>query len=326
MKFEIFTQRHPLRKPFTISRGSKSFAEVVVVQITDADGNIGIGECVPYLRYSESVESEVEAFHHIVDLHGDQLSRQLLCEKYKACAIRNALDCALWDLAAKQSERSVSELAGLPVVEPVLGVCSLSLDEPSKLASSAYECRSFPLLKIKLGNQWVVESIQKVREKCPHHRIVIDANEAWSIDDLMQYLPQLAELGVEMIEQPLPAKADSELKNVSSEILFCADESFHSASDVDQLSDCYDVFNVKLDKTGGLTEAIEIAQHITASGKQLMVGSMMSTSYSLMPAMTLAHNASYVDLDSPIWLVADHPGGIVFADGMLYPAQAQFWG
>jgi len=326
MRFEIATQRHPLRKPFTISRGSRTHIEVVVVQITNGDGTTGIGECVPYQRYGESVESAVEAFHEIIKRCGDHLTRELLREQYQASAIRNAIDCALWDLQAKQTQCPVHKLADLPAVEPLPGVCSLSLDEPSTLASAAYECRGFPLLKIKLGDQQVVESIRKVREKCPNHRIVIDANEAWSPENLKQYLPPLTELGIEMIEQPLPANEDSILKSIVSEIPFCADESFHNANDLQRLSDCYDIFNVKLDKTGGLTEAIEVSKQITANGKKLMVGSMMSTSYSLTPAMMLAHNASYVDLDSPIWLAEDHRGGITFIDGMLYPAKPGFWG
>ena len=326
MKFEISRQQHPLSKPFAISRGTKRFVEVVVVRITDDEGNTGIGECVPYPRYNESAESATESFHQMVRRFGDGLNRDQLRKNFPAGSIRNAVDCALWHLQAQQAETSVHEIAHLPSPEPVLGVCSLSLDEPEKLAQAALARKNFPLLKIKLGNQWVVESIEQIRKHCPNHRIIVDANEAWSIHAFVDYLPQLVAMGVEMIEQPLPASEDDALRDIDSEIPLCADESFHLGSDFQHLSDRYDVFNVKLDKTGGLTEAIDIVSQIIENGKQLMIGSMMSTSYSLAPAMLLARKASYVDLDSPVWLSKDHPGGIRFEDGYLYPAESSFWG
>jgi len=181
-------------------------------------------------------------------------------------------------------------------------------------------------LKLKLGHHEVIESVQAVRVACPHARIIVDANEAWTPEQFFQFIPDLEKLGVEMIEQPLPAGQDQALDHIECSILLCADESFHGAADLAPLSHRYEVFNIKLDKTGGLTEAIEIAQEIKSAGKKIMLGSMMATSLSLAPALLLAQNASYVDLDSSIWLQQDREFGLQFADGVLSPAKRELWG
>ncbi len=326
-QISIRDEKYPLLDTFRISRGSKSEVHVLTVTITDENGIIGSGECVPYPRYGESVESTLQQCRQVTQQLGDRLHQQLLRDQYPAGAYRNAIDCALWDLQAKQSDRSVWQLANLPQPNQVLGACSLSIDTPERLAAAAYERRNFPLLKIKLNDQQVIESIERVCEACPDNRIFVDANEAWSPQSLEQYLPKLIALGVEMIEQPLPASADDALQEfVCDEMLLCADESFHSADDIERLANRYDVFNIKLDKTGGLTEAIEVAGRIESVGKKIMIGSMMATSLSLAPAMLLTYNASYVDLDSQLWITQDRQGGVAFIDGMLSAASQTLWG
>ena len=325
MEIEAVQENWNLREPFSISRGSKSTVEVIKVTVTRNDLS-GTGECVPYGRYQQDVGSTLEIISGIGKACRSGLNRDYLNEQFPPSSARNALDCALWHLESVESGNPVWQIAGLPEPHPIPGVYSLSLEPPEKLAKSALERKNFPLLKIKLGNIQVIESVRAVREACPDNRIIVDANEAWDFSSLMAYLPQLAGLGVEMIEQPLHASEDHQLENFESEIPLCADESFHVAADLGNLLKRYDIFNVKLDKTGGLTEAMKAVRRIRAAGKQIMIGSMMSTSYSLAPAMLLAQDAVYVDLDSSIWLQEDRPDGVRFVDGTLYPAELSLWG
>ena len=325
MKITTRHENWPLRDSFSISRGSKTSVDVIVAEIEDA-GKSGIGECVPYPRYGETIKQTLLDISSMGNSHASELKRDSLRDHFPANAARNAVDCALWHLESRQSGKEVWEIAHLPPPKPVLGACSLSLENPYKLAQSAEAQSNFPLLKIKLGDDLVIESVRVVRDACPSNRMIVDANEAWTADSLTRYLPKLAKLGVEMIEQPLPASDDEFLENFDSEIPLCADESFHLGSDLERLINRYEVFNIKLDKSGGLTEAISLAQQIHSVGKKIMIGSMMATSYSLSPALLLAHYASYVDLDSSIWLLEDHPNGVKFIDGVLYPADRSFWG
>ncbi len=324
-KIEAFHEVWDLRNSFSISRGSKSSVDVVTVAVT-RNGCRGVGECVPYARYQQTVSDTLNTIGAVDRECLGELTRRYLNEKLPPTAARNALDCALWQLESRECGKPVWQIAGLPEPKPICGVYSLSLEPPDKLAKAAVEKRNFPLLKIKLGKLEVVESVKAVRDACPDSRIIVDANEAWDFDALQTYLPELKTLQVEMIEQPLHATEDHLLENLESDIPLCADESFHVAGDLERLCPRYDMFNIKLDKTGGLTEAIRAVSQIKAAGKDFMVGSMMSTSYSLAPAMLLAQDAKYVDLDSSVWLREDRANGIRFIDGTLYPADAVLWG
>ncbi len=315
----------PLRDSFSISRGSKSSVDVVVVEITD-QSCIGKGEAVPYAHYGQTVDETLDCIRRIESSLKSDLSRERLLKEFPANAARNALDCALWDLEAKSSRRPVWKIANLPEPVAVVGACSLSLAEPEILAEDAKAWSNFQLLKLKLGSSQVVESVRAVRDVCPDSRLIVDANEAWTPEQFVRDLPELEDLGVEMIEQPFPAGSDDFLENFDCSILLCADESFHLSQDLDRLQCRYDVFNIKLDKTGGLTEAIHSSRKIKDAGKRLMIGSMMSTSLSLAPAFLLSQDASYVDLDSSIWLKRDRTGGLDFRDGILSPAHPSLWG
>ena len=298
---------------------------VVVVKIEDGT-TIGYGEAVPYPRYNQNVEQTLATIQQLANKYSSNLNRDWLRREHPSDSARNALDCALWDLEAKQSGQPVWQRAGLPEPTPTAGVYSLSLDTPQNLVQSAKEARAFPILKIKLGREQVIESVSAVRDTCPNARIVVDANEAWDTQSLIQFLPELTRLRVEMIEQPLPADADAELDDIECSIPLCADESFHNADDLARLANRYDIFNIKLDKTGGLTEALDLAVAIRNAGKGIMIGSMMSTSLGLAPALLLAHNAVYVDLDSSVWLANDRPYGIEFENGTLQPVNPNLWG
>ena len=325
VKITAFQENWALKDSFAISRGSKTSVDVVVVRIEDGDA-VGVGESVPYSRYGQSVDDTLNTIRAIAENHAGDLTQELLLHEYPPDAARNALDCALWDLDAKRANKPVWLLAGLPAPKKVAGAYSLSIDSPRQLAKNAKARSMFPLLKVKLGNDRVVESIEAVRQACPQARIIVDANEAWSLDEFVSIVPEFIKLGVEMIEQPLPADNDEELEGIDCEIQLCADESFHNGEDLNRLANRYDIFNIKLDKTGGLTGALMLANAIKAAGKKIMVGSMMATSLSLAPAMLLAHEASYVDLDSPVWIANDRPGGLRFENGTLYPAERTFWG
>ena len=324
MKVEVFGETHFLRRSFAISRGSKSKIEVVKVEIR-RKSRVGMGECVPYARYQQDVLSTMEDIHEIVDKCEDDLNRERLNAEFPPSSARNALDCALWHLESREAKAPVWRIAELPEPKPVPGVYSLSLAIPEIVAFAAKKKKKFPILKLKVGNSYVVDCVSAVREVCPNHRIILDANEAWDIKSLESYIPELTDLGVEMIEQPLHADADHELEGFDCGIALCADESFHTGADLERLHDRYDIFNIKLDKTGGLTEAISTAEQIRNAGKKIMIGSMMCTSYSLAPAMLLAHDAAYVDLDSGRWLREDHPAGVRFKKGTLYPAELALW-
>ncbi len=325
MKISAHQESWALKSAFSISRGSKTQVDVVVVKI-ESGSAVGMGESIPYPRYNQTVEQTLNAVQVIAEKHADHLSRDFLRHNYPPDAARNALDCALWDFEAKKNNTSVWQLAGLAPPVPVVGAYSLSLDPPEQLAKSAQAARNFPLLKVKLGKNQVIESIRAVRMACPEARIIVDANEAWDIDTFVEYIPQFVELGVEMIEQPLPADEDEALEDIDCAIAICADESFHRVSDLKRLANRYDIFNIKLDKTGGLTEAIEVARAVRSDGKKVMVGSMMATSLGLAPAMLLTVDAEYIDLDSPVWLAKDRPGGIQFENGLLQQADQTLWG
>lgn len=314
-----------LRDTFAISRGAKDSVDVVLVEL-QREGLTGNGEAVPNPRYSQTSESTVDEIHGAASTILNGCTHETLIEELPANAARNGVDAAMWHLEARDSGQPVWQLAGLPEPQPVLGTCTLSMDSPTRMAEAARQFSDYPLLKLKLGKDDAVECVKAVRGARPDARLIVDANEAWDIDMLDEYVPQLASLDVECIEQPLPAEKDEVLASRNYEIPLCADESFLVADDLPDLVDRYDIFNIKLDKTGGLTAAIDVAQSIRDAARQIMIGSMMSTSLSLAPAMLLAHDAVYVDLDSPIWLEEDRVGGLGCVNGICQPAKPLLWG
>lgn len=315
----------PLRGTFAISRGSRTHANVVTARIREGDV-VGRGECVPYPRYGESVDGVVAALEGLAPAVAAGLDRAALEERLPAGAARNALDCALWDLDAKRSGRPVWALAGLPAPEPVVTAFTISLDTPATMAARAAEAVGCPLLKLKLGGAGDVERVRAVRTAVPGTRLIVDANEAWKPDDLVPLLHAMADLGVELVEQPLHAQADAALADAPHPVPVCADESCHTSADVPRLVGRYDVVNVKLDKAGGLSEAMRVVQAARAHGLELMVGTMMGSSLLMAPAMLLAGAARWVDLDGPLWLARDQPRALRWDGRRLHPAAPALWG
>ena len=315
----------PLKEQFKISRSQKTSVDVVVVEISEGE-EVGRGESIPYARYEQNVEQTLDTISDLTEDLINGLEIRGLQSKLEPGAARNAVDCALWDLEAKQTGVRVWERAQLTKPAPVLGVYSLSMERPTEMAKSARNIKYYPILKLKLGSEDVIKCVSAVRAARPDCRIIVDANEAWTVEMLQTYVPQLANLGVELIEQPLPADDDAELENLSFDLPICADESFHTESDLNGLLGRYDMFNIKLDKTGGFTEALKIIGRVQKEGRPFMIGSMIATSLSLAPAVLLCANASYVDLDSSVWLRADRTGGVEFRDGWVSPADTSLWG
>ncbi len=314
----VGVERWPLARPFTISRGTKTEAEVVVAEIVE-NGFKGRGECVPYPRYGETaaaVAREIEALSGAI---AGGLDREGLQSVLPAGAARNAVDCALWDLEAKQRGVRAWDIAGLAPPPSVVTAETIGLDTPAAMARTAAGLSDRPLLKIKLGGEKVVERVRSVRDAAPEARLVVDANEGWDRDLLQRSCAALADLGVEMIEQPLPAGEDDALDGLSLPIALCADELCHTAEDLAALSGRYGMVNIKLDKTGGLTEGLRLAVAARDAGFAIMVGCMVGTSLAMAPATLLAGYAQVMDLDGPLWLARDRQPPLRFARGMVDP-------
>jgi L-Ala-D/L-Glu epimerase / N-acetyl-D-glutamate racemase len=324
----VRSETWPIRGSFRISRGAKTAAEVVVVEISDG-GVTGRGEGDPYPRYGEAVAGVVA---DIESLRADierGLTRVDLQRRLPAGAARNAVDCALIDLEAKTSGKSAADLLGLPPPIPVRTAFTLSLDTPEEMAkAAAVAANTYRTIKLKIAGAGDLERVAAVRSAAPNARLITDANEGWSIDDLHRLTPELARLGVALIEQPLKVGEDEALLGFESPVPLCADESCHTRADLPRLVGRYSHVNIKLDKTGGLTEAIALAQEATAVGLKLMIGCMVSTSLSIAPAMLLARFAEFVDLDGPLLLARDRtPSLTSTARGdVLYPPTADLWG
>ena len=293
-------ERFPVAGRFTISRGSRTEIRVVTVELA-ADGLVGRGECVPYARYGETVDSVIEAIQDIAaDLrHG--LDRIALQNRLPAGAARNALDCALWDLEARRTGMPVWRLAGLAAPQPMITAYTLSLGEPDEMRARAAENAHRPLLKVKLGSSGDLPRIRAVREGAPDAVIIVDANEGWSAQEYAALAPEFVRLGVALVEQPFPADADAALAGIDRVLPVCADESCHDSATLARLVGKYDAINIKLDKTGGLTEALRLKAQARAAGFGIMVGCMLGTSLSMAPAQLLAQDAGYVDLDPCCW-------------------------
>ena len=315
----------PLAQVFSISRGSKTTADVVVAELHDGDSH-GRGECVPYPRYGESVESVFAALEAMKGAVFSGLNRDTLQQAMPPGAARNALDAAFWDIEAKRAYCSVAELAGLASPRPLVTAYTLSLDTPERMGEAAAAQRARPLLKLKLTGDGDLDRVAAVRRNAPQARLIVDANEGWSERQFAELAPKLAEFGVELIEQPLPAGADDVLADLPHPIPVCADESCHTAADLDHLAGKYDAINIKLDKTGGLTAALELAKAGRERGFTIMVGCMIGTSLAMAPAMLVAQQASIVDLDAPLLLAADRNRGLRYEGSLVYPPEAELWG
>jgi L-Ala-D/L-Glu epimerase len=325
-RLTVRAERWPVRGGFAISRGRVDAVELVVAEVEEG-GAVGRGECRPYPRYGESPEgvvAAVEGARALVEGGGD---REALGRLLPPGAARNALDCALWDLEAKRAGVPAWRLAGLPEPGPVVTAYTLSLGAPEAMAEAARAAAGRPLLKLKLGGQGDVERVAAVRAAAPDARLICDANEAWTEAQLALFLPALAALGVELVEQPLPAGRDGALAGVPRAVPVCADESCHAADGLAALVGRYDYANLKLDKTGGLTEALRAAAAARELGLGLMLGCMVATSLSLAPAALLAGLARYADLDGPLLLERDREPGLRYEAGsVLLPPGPELWG
>jgi L-Ala-D/L-Glu epimerase / N-acetyl-D-glutamate racemase len=325
MNLTVRIERWPLQRAFTISRGSKTEAVVVVAEL-EHGGCHGRGETVPYLRYGETPEGVAAAIEAMRAALGGGLDRIGLQTAMPSGAARNALDCAFWDLEAKQARRPAYDLAALPAPKPVVTAYTVSLDAPEAMADAAAAAASRPLLKVKLGGGGDAERIAAVRRAAPEAELIVDANEGWRDDDLERNLDACAQAGVTLIEQPLPQGHDAALARISRPIPVCADESVHDRGSLDAISGKYDAINVKLDKAGGLTEALALAAEAERRGFAIMVGSMVATSLAIAPAMLVAQRARVVDLDGPLLLAQDRPHRLRYEGSVIYPAEPALWG
>ena len=310
-----------LAEVFTISRGAKTEAQVLTVSVT-REGVTGRGECVPYARYGESLESVAAQIAALPE----GITRAALQEALPGGAARNAVDCALWDWEAKRAGRRVWELAGLAAPGPEVTCYTLSLDTPEAMRASAARHAARPILKIKLGTPEDLPRLEAVRAGAPQSRIVVDANEGWTIEQFLAFQPHLERLGVALVEQPLPAGDDAALLGVARRVPICADESAHTRAGLADLRGKYDVVNIKLDKTGGLTEALALRDLARAEGFGVMVGCMVGSSLAMAPATLVAQGAAVTDLDGPLLLAEDRASPLKYADGMVFPPEAALWG
>ena len=321
----VEVERWPVAGAFTIARGTRTEATTVVATIADGR-HAGRGECVPYARYGETVEGVVAAIKTMRMAVAGGLDRAALQSAMPPGAARNALDCTLWDLEAKRSGRPVYELAGLPAPKPLVTAYTISLGPPEVMAAAAAAAASRAVLKIKLGGAGDPERIRAVRAAAPSAELIVDANESWNAGILEANLDACARAGVTLVEQPLPAGDDDALAHIARPITVCADESLHDRASLERLRGKYDAINIKLDKAGGLTEALALAAEAERLGFTLMVGCMLATSLSMAPAMLVAQRARVVDLDGPLLLARDHPHGLRYEESRVHPAEAALWG
>jgi len=318
-------ERWPIAGQFTISRGAKTEAVTVVAEVSQG-GRIGRGECVPYPRYGETPEATLAAILAMREAIGHGLDRKALQSAMPPCAARNALDCALLDLEAKTSGLRVWDLLGHAVPVPCTTAYTISLGAPDAMAAATAKAANRPLLKIKLGGDDDGARIAAVRAAAPQSELIVDANEAWTAANLEQNLAECAKAGVTLVEQPLPAGKDEALSRIKRPLPVCADESVHDRASLEGLGERYDAVNIKLDKTGGLTEALAMAEAAKAQGFDIMIGCMVATSLAMAPAMLLAQQARFVDLDGPLLLARDREGGLRYDGSLIYPPEAALWG
>ena len=315
----------PLARPLMTAHGITTTADVVVAEISDVESR-GRGEGVPLRRYGESIDSVVAALEAMKGAVFSGLDRDTLQHALPPGAARNALDCAFWDIDAKRAYRSVAELAGLGAVRPLVTACTVGFDTPDRMAEQAAANRTRPLLVLKLGGDGDVERVQAVRQAVPASRLIVDAQESWSDAQLRAFMPALVDCRVELIEQPLPADADEALARLEHAIPVCADASCRTLADLDRVCGKYEAIAIKLDKAGGLTEALALAAVAKRRGLRIMVGGTIGTSLGIAPALLVAQGAEIVDLDGPLHLAADRVPGLHYEGSTIHPAEANFWG
>ena len=325
LRLSVSHESWPIAGNFTISRGSKTTADVVVVSLSDG-AFIGRGECVPYPHYRETVEGVVACLEAARDKIEPGFTHADVLNLVGLHAAQNALDCALWDLEAKRSGKPVWQLAELHEPHPMVTAYTLSLDTPQAMVAAAEAASDRPLLKLKLGQEGDAERLRLIRKAAPTSRLIIDANEGWTAEQLPELLKVCHQVGVELIEQPLPAGRDDALRHIEHPVTICADESAHDRWHLDELVGKYDAINIKLDKTGGLTEALALAEAAAARNFKIMVGCMLATSLAMAPAMLVAQFAQVIDLDGPLLLARDRKPGITFDGSLMYPPPSELWG
>jgi L-Ala-D/L-Glu epimerase / N-acetyl-D-glutamate racemase len=324
LKIEAREEIFPLNNPFRISRGSRTEACVVTVRVHDG-GYTGRGEGVPIARYNQSAESVLAQINSIANVAA--LDRDKLPELLPAGAARNAVDCALWDLEAKRSGKRIWDMANIPITGEVETSFTISLDAPARMAEAAAAALDLPILKLKLcGDDRDLARVEAVRAATPNARLLIDANESWSPRHYRNIVSALNELGIELIEQPFPADVDDVLETLDHPIPICADESCHTTADLPRLKNRYEAINIKLDKTGGLTEALELYERAGKSNLKILIGCMVCTSLSIAPARVLASNVHWVDLDGPLLLARDRDHGLAYRNGRIGMPSLQLWG
>lgn len=325
MKVSVAVESWPIRGTFAISRGPVTGARVVVAKLLDGEYT-GRGECLPYGRYGETVESvqnDIESARKNVE---NGITKEELQTLWPAGGARNALDSALWDLEAKRQGRTIWQLLGIePSPRPIS--ITIGLDTPETMADSARSAAErYSIVKIKLGAEGDEERLRKIRIAAPKVRLIVDPNEGWNKNNLEEMVRACEAAGVELIEQPLRAENDEALKSLKTSIKVCADESAHTSEDIEKLADRYHAVNIKLDKTGGLTEALAMVKKAKEAGLMIMVGCHVSTSLSMAPATVLAQSADYVDLDGPLLLERDRQPGLKYENGLVYPTTPDLWG
>ncbi len=322
---EILKEDWPIAGSFTISRGSRTTAHVVKVIIENGETR-GTGECVPYARYNETIESVVEQIESLRTAIESGITREILQKMLPAGAGRNAIDCALWDLDAKRLSKPVWQLAGIARPVDVLTAYTISLGAPEKMAADTVKATERSVLKIKLGGDGDTERMLAVREAAPTAKLILDANESWDEKTFPSFMKTANEIKADLIEQPLPSSNDGVLESIERLIPVCADESLHTRAELSQLRKRYDCINIKLDKSGGLTEALLLKKEAEAAGFMIMIGCMVSTSLSMAPAMLLAQGAQFVDLDGPLLLTKDRSPAINYDGSTIFPPEPELWG
>ncbi|QDL93025.1 L-Ala-D/L-Glu epimerase [Paroceanicella profunda] len=325
MKLSVSRDTFPIDGVFTISRGSRTEQQVIRVAL-ERGGLTGQGECTPYARYGETMDSVEEEIRRISPLLAEGLDRHALLNVLPAGAARNAVDCALWDLEAKEAGKPVWALAGLSAPEPVVTAYTLSLADPETMRAKAAQNAHRPLLKVKLGGEGDMARLEAVRAGAPDATIIVDANEGWTAESYAELAPALLRLGVSMVEQPLPAGNDAALAEIARPLPVCADEACHDRATLAGLKGKYDMINIKLDKTGGLTEALALRDAARAEGYKVMVGCMVGSSLAMAPAILVAQGAEVVDLDGPLLLARDREHALTYDAAGVHPAEPALWG
>jgi L-alanine-DL-glutamate epimerase-like enolase superfamily enzyme len=320
-----FGEAWSLERPFVIARGVRTQADLVVAEVAQG-GVVGRGEGAPIPRYGASVEDCIVAIEALRGEVEAGLDRRGLLAAMRPGAARNALDCALWDLEARAAGTTVSAMIGAPAPGPQVTAMTVGIDAPQAMGEAARRLAGFPLIKVKVNAEDPAAQLEAVRAAAPEPTVIVDANESWDLSLLRAMQPHLARLRVSLLEQPLPAGQDEQLRGFSSAAPICADESCHTAADLPRLAGLYQAVNIKLDKTGGLTAALELLAAARAAGLTVMTGCMICTSLSIAPLFQVAAHADFADLDGPTWLARDRPGGVTLDRGVLAPADGALWG